>query len=250
MKNKKVRILAILLVLSIMMLNFSPVFATDSFALNPISMGNAASSNDNASNLFAAINNIIMKLFAGFFNGNNLRDKFKPTPNPDTVPVQYYQTGSGRGYMAGCNKILSTSDLKAYYDGAPITVGNGKGELTYNIFHSRSGLYPAMADEIFLNASVYNDAYFKNKFLVFISVMESSGSFRHRVDSIEYTNNGLTVNLTTIKYTYATTDIKDWHIVLELPISWKSHSINVNQMIEFGSQDSIVNNPAARVIYR
>ena len=148
-------------------------------------------------------------------------------PEPDSVsviPVQYYYTGGGVGYRLGSSKILSTGDLKEYYDGAPLRIANGNGQW-WNAFHSRRPVNSlSMAEGVFFNEA-YNDAFFESKFLLFASLIESSGSTRHIVDSLVIGDDGITVNITA--YPGMTADIGDYHIVFELPVSLKDLPVKV-----------------------
>ena len=171
---------------------------------------------------------------------------------PNTVPVQYYRVGTGGGsynnYPA-TSKMFSTEDLQTYYNNGPLSMVDGNGTW-WNIFHWPRGNPNgfSMADGVFFNTGVYNDAFFETHFLLFAVIVEGSGSIRHRADSLVIEDDGLTLNITSIHPAVGTADVAMWHIVYELPLTWKDLPVSVNRNREPLSAGGIIQPPTASVI--
>jgi len=102
--------------------------------------------------------------------------------------------------------VNSASELHDYYE-------NNKGKYQFD-----NGYYgeTSMADDMFLNASKFGEAFFNDYSLLFVVLEEGSGSVRHKVESISAENGSLSVNITKTRPEIGTADIAHWHIVLAL----------------------------------
>ena len=90
----------------------------------------------------------------------------------------------------------------------------------------------SMTEPPLFNISKYGETFFQTHFLLFLSVMEGSGSFRRRIDSLEVKTNELTVNYSYLYTSPYTNDVACWQIILELPISWKDFGVNTHNSID------------------
>ncbi len=65
-------------------------------------------------------------------------------------------------------------------------------------------------------ADRYNSSFFQDKALIFIILIEGSGSVRHRVEQVTVSPVGATVEIKTLSSEVGTCDMAAWHIIIEI----------------------------------
>ena len=73
-----------------------------------------------------------------------------------------------------------------------------------------------MAGDVFTGNGLYDNAFFKNHFLLLIVLEEGSGSVRHKVESVTRVNGSLSVNIVRTIPEIGTCDMAQWHIIVVL----------------------------------
>ena len=64
--------------------------------------------------------------------------------------------------------------------------------------------------------STYDVEFFNSKVIVFVALMENSGSIKHEVKEVFMENDALVVNVERIVPEVGTDDMAGWHVILEL----------------------------------
>ena len=113
-----------------------------------------------------------------------------------------------------------------------VTVITSKDELDHycdsNIdkydFSARPGLHKGAARGFCVAVEKYTDEFFTRRFLVLVLLEEGSGSVRHKLEMIE--RNGLIV-ISRLMPGIGTADMAEWHVIIELDISYKREQFNV-----------------------
>ena len=146
----------------------------------------------------------ILRSGAGAGNGNQGSYIDTPIVAP-SYEVQYIRTDNFGDYTSSpsVTVISSRSELEQYgaYPGAV-----------------RSGMYNSNAER-FINAiQKYTDVFFQSKYLVIVSVVETSGSISHNVESIA--ENGNIIIRRSVPE-IGTSDMAQWEIIIELDASFK-----------------------------
>jgi len=148
-------------------------------------------------------------------NGNNTGGDFPIVPEAKYIRTDYY--GSDVWPVpAGITIISSRAELEEYYEKTKRRYSDGYGN--------------PVPDNNYLSAiEGYDDNYFAGRFLVTVKLVESSGSTRHRVDSI-YENGDINISRTIGD----TADIGAWSILIELDNKFKNMEfragvVDVNQ---------------------
>ena len=133
----------------------------------------------------------------------------------NTVTAQYIRTN---GYNEGVSYpiitvIRSADELQAYYE-------------------ANKGLYDLESHEQLSSDTTvgfpdatekYDDAYFHNSALIVILVEEGSGSIRHEVTSVNTENDSTVVQVNRISPEVQTTDMAEWHILIEAAADIPDH---------------------------
>ena len=117
--------------------------------------------------------------------------------------------------------IRSESELLDYYR---------SNKDTYQFDRQYSGSTD-MAGEVFAGNGLYDEAFFKNHFLLFIVLEEGSGSVRHKVESVTRVNGSLSVNIVRIIPEIGTCDMAQWHIIVVLDRAISDSDIDIGVSI-------------------
>lgn len=84
-------------------------------------------------------------------------------------------------------------------------------------YYDKLGRNEDLASDGFLDAvGKYDAAYFKNNLLIFVVLVEPSGSIRHEVVKLEQTKDGSVLTVNRLLPEVQTDDIAYWHIIVEL----------------------------------
>lgn len=143
---------------------------------------------------------------------------------PLTFTAQYIRTNGYRknNQNPGVTVIASTQDLEDYYKGYR------------EIFSQIPGFNMAVdpAAEFTEACSKYDDAFFQDNYLIFISLEEPSGSIGHQVtDVYRHPTDGICICIDRIVPEVGTADMAQWHIVVELERCWLVDAPNQVQVI-------------------
>ena len=127
--------------------------------------------------------------------------------------------------------INSANQLRTYHE-------SNKHTYQFNQAHSAQ---PSMEDEVFgENSQYHREEFYKHKTLLLIALEESSGSIRHKVESVTRANGSLKISITRIMPEIGTADMAQWHIVLAL------NKLPQETKIDITSTDQINNPNSAR----
>ena len=126
---------------------------------------------------------------------------FRLRENTDMMPGFQAQAIRTNGYHPGMEYpkvvvIRSAEELENYCD-----TNQGRWQL--------DGLREA--------AKGYDDAYFRDRILLLVLVEASSGSVRYTVTGLQPEKDGLTVHIRVDAPEYGTSDMAEWHILIEPP---------------------------------
>jgi len=132
-----------------------------------------------------------------------------------TFTVQYIRTN---GYVDGASYpiitvIPSKNELMQYYENSKDRYDLSPREIAYS--DSASGFIDAIEK--------YSDSFFASRYLVIVLLEEGSGSIRHRVDRVD--GNGDVV-ICRLLPEIGTSDMAEWHIIIELDSSFKPGQFN------------------------
>ncbi|MCT8138559.1 hypothetical protein H1D32_12895 [Anaerobacillus sp. CMMVII] len=122
--------------------------------------------------------------------------------------AQYIRTNAyidGSSYPL-ISLINSTEELNMYYISKKNAYDLEKKEVVYS--DTTIGFLDAV--------DKYNDAYFKDNVLVFVLLQEGSGSIRHAITDIKRNQNSVDISIKRIVPQYATDDMAEWHVMVEL----------------------------------
>ena len=156
---------------------------------------------------------ILSVIFTAFFACNDAVDKIPPNASVDEIAFssQYLRTRSDVQVDETITIITSRNQLEAHYEKHRRCIRDGQGN--------------ELPDIDFLSAiEKYTDGFFANNFLVAVNLMETSGSFRHRVESID-TNGEILIKRSIPEV--ATQDIARWVILIELDNKLKDKQFDV-----------------------
>ena len=131
---------------------------------------------------------------------------------PLNYDVQYVRTDNFGDYASSptVTVILSRSELEQY--------GAHPGAI-------RSETYTHPSDTFRNATQKYTDAFFQSKYLVIVSVVETSGSISHNVESIS--ENG-SITIRRFVPEIGTSDMAQWEIIIELDATFKPGQFNAS----------------------
>jgi|GEM_PF-2434877 len=120
--------------------------------------------------------------------------------------------------------VAKEGEWRAYYyrygldsdDYRPkVTKIKTKSDLSDFIEQNKPYYYHKFVDEILFNKQRYNEAFFRDKSLLLVSLYEGSGSFRHKVTSVKNENGVLQINIDCHIPFLGTDDEAYWIIAIE-----------------------------------
>ena len=127
-------------------------------------------------------------------------EQLSEEPSADTAinwNAVYYLI-NWHGDIEGTAIIRSVEELREFYE------------------KTQPGNMNRILDEVFFNSEQYNDAFFAERFLFFVTVSEGSGSVRHKVTSLADTDGKLRVHIDRHIPEMGTADMAAWMIVIEV----------------------------------
>ncbi|MGI6701063.1 MAG: hypothetical protein ACOX3U_01145 [Christensenellales bacterium] len=123
--------------------------------------------------------------------------------NSDSL-VKYIRTQTLSGQKNTVVIIESFEELNAYYSANYFKNGNIEGNYL-DLFVD------------FLEAVVeFDSAFFEDNFLVFVITVESSGSIRHKVNSVDFEQEYSAINIDRYSPQIGTCDMATWHIIVSI----------------------------------
>lgn len=137
------------------------------------------------------------------------------------ISAQYIRTNACTEFVEFPSAVIinSRSELDTYYNDFKDVFYLGHVEKVYS--DTTIGFSDA--------CEKYGSEYFTDKYLVFIRLEEGSGSIRHEVTGVFYSNGNLDVKIDSLQPSEQTCDMAAWHIILELDKKYAVSEIeNIN----------------------
>ena len=138
-----------------------------------------------------------------------------------SAPIDNGNQNIGTGPIGYETQYVRTDNFGDYTSSSSVTVISSSSELEqYGAFHGaiRNGLYSYPSDAFRTAVQKYTDGFFQSKYLVIISVVESSGSISHNVESIAENGN---IIIRRFVPEIGTSDMAQWEIIIELDAAFR-----------------------------
>ena len=134
--------------------------------------------------------------------------------------------GTAGGPIVYDAQYVRTDNFGDYSNSPSVTVISSRSALEqYGAFQGavRNGMYVYPSDAFRNATQKYTDSFFQSKYLVVISVVETSGSISHNVESVA--DNG---NITVRRFVpeIGTSDMAQWEIIIELDAAFRPGQFN------------------------
>ena len=150
--------------------------------------------------------------------------------------AQYIRTGGNGERVDFTPEVVSSpEELYAFYE---------RYKLTINLWH-KERLYVDTTIGFIDAVEKYDEAFFKENALVFIYLIEPSGSIRHHVNSVSVNDGTLKADVDTLRPGFGTDDMADWLIIIQVPGSFaQAQTVEVvNERVDWEADYEDVGRP-------